>query len=97
MFTVKEWEELLYTLGLQGQLWLHVNHVAEAYVQWRTEGKPHEKWGQITEEKLAELLAEPHFAENAVVRAVAEEDQRRIIKMLHYTVAERRDKPEAVN
>jgi hypothetical protein len=60
----REWQDLLYTLGLFGKDWLYVDSVADAYLTWKTTdeaSKPNwaEDAGAMTEEKLRESLAAP--------------------------------------
>ena len=82
MLTRRQWEDLLYTLGLFGQDWLYVDRVAEAYLTWTTEGAATnrhgtEGWGPVTEEKVRELLSRA---------ALPETHQRLIVDLLHHVV-----------
>ncbi len=60
----REWQDILYDLGLFGQSWMQVNSVAEAYLTWTIAGvasKPcgAQDVGPITDEKVQELLSKP--------------------------------------
>jgi len=79
----------LYECGLCGQDWLHVNRVGEAYIRWRIERHPHEQWGEITEEKLSELLCEPHYGMAGALSVIPEAMRQRITRMLHFIVNEK--------
>jgi hypothetical protein len=83
--TSREWEDLLYDLGLFGRNWLYVNCVREVYVDWKLggvvgRGFDGEDWGPITEEKLQELLSSPQAN-------LSERDRRVIVDVLHHLVS----------
>ncbi len=85
MFSKRQWDDLLYDLGLFGQEWLYVNRVREAYISWVTMGEREisEGWGEISEDKLQELLSDP--------RANLPEVHRRlIVDVLHHVLSSER-------
>jgi hypothetical protein len=84
LLTQRRWHDLLYDLGLFGQAWLHVDAVMEAYLTWRLTGQQTDRlgtegWGQITEEKLVELLRDPRAN-------LPQVHQRLIVNLLHHLV-----------
>jgi hypothetical protein len=78
--TAREWQDLLYSLGLFGHDWLYVDRVAEAYLSWKLTGETTRRfgtqgWGPVTEEKLVELLSRANLSKL---------DQRLIASVLHH-------------
>lgn len=83
--TGREWEDLLYDLGLFGREWLYVNRIAGAYLTWRLRGVVERgfdgaDWGPITEERLQELLSDARAN-------LSERDRRVIVDVLHHLVS----------
>jgi len=97
MFTVKEWHEFLYECGLVGEGWLYVNRVGGAYIRWRALGVRDADWGEITEEKLSELLSIPQYGMCGVLKIIPEQVRQRITKMLHFVVNEKPNPREWTN
>lgn len=78
--TAREWQDLLYSLGLFGHDWLYVDRVGEAYLSWKITGETTkrfgtESWGPVTEEKLGELLSHANLSKS---------DQHLIASVLHH-------------
>ena len=78
--TARQWDDLLYNLGLSGQDWYYVNPTKDAYLSWKikeeiTQRWGTENWGPITEEKLKELLSRTNLSES---------DQHLITTVLHH-------------
>ena len=86
--TVKEWEESLFSLGLNGQGWTHVHNVGLAYLEWRINGTEHSEWGHVAKSKLSKLLKEPQQAAAGKFHTPSEDDRRRIIEALENTIQE---------
>jgi hypothetical protein len=84
----KEWEDFLYGLGLEGRGWTHVNNAGVAYLEWRTKGTLHSKWGRVDKSKLSKLLAEPQQVPSGNFHTPNEDDRRRIIEALDNTLRE---------
>src|SRR5258708_12055222 len=98
LFIRSEFDEPIYRRRRPRIQWAVFTHARPFHLLgWHARGQLDANWGEMTEEKRAELLAEPQYGARGVVTTIPEEIKQRIIKMLHYILNEKPDPREWVN